>query len=105
MHASRTPEMMPKLLVTIAIAAGLMAAAQAAAETCLRDPTPTSSAFGKPRPCPTPKVVQPTSGKAKTTSDVVKTTTPDGKTLYVTPDTQVTVSGYVEGTMATKIRK
>jgi hypothetical protein len=95
--------MTPNRRASLALAAGLCLACAlpAAAETCLRDPTPTNSAFGAPRPCPEPKLAVPTKGKAKTGSDVVKTSRPDGTTVYVTPDTQVTVSGYVEVTVGT----
>jgi len=82
----------------------LAVASPAMAGACLRDPTPTNSAFGTPRPCPEPRLAVPTKGKAKTGSDVVKTTRPDGTTVYLTPDTQVTVSGYVEVGMSAGTR-
>lgn len=93
--------MTPKLFVTIAAVTGLLATTPALAETCPRDPTPTNSAFGTPRPCPQAKLAVPSKDKDRATK-TVKTTTPEGKTIYRTGDTEVSVSGYVQFDVASK---
>ncbi len=81
--------------------ASVLGAAPAAAASCPPQ-APANPAFAAPRPCSdAPQVVKP---KPKSASGVEKTTTPDGKTQWRTPDTTVTVSGSVSAEFGGRVK-
>jgi len=81
------------------IAASIAAAPVLAAGPCPATLSTNNPAFGEPRPCPTAAVpVKPTTGSATKPSSAsapAKVTTENGRTVYTTGDTTISVGGYV----------
>lgn len=83
----------------VIIAASVAAAPAFAAGPCPSTLSANNPAFGAPRPCPTTAVpVKPTTGSATKPSSAsapAEVTTENGRTVYTTGDTTISVGGYL----------